>query len=156
MGLPDVVFVVTGLLATVSLSAMATTADAVVSEDQLVRLTDRLLHAGLPGTLTAAAAEKFGLEYQDYPEKYVEISKPDGTHRIIEVVPGPTGAQIFFSQRTGAEIITVRSDPSGEFIVGLQRPNDSDDVEELSGNQGRAFLETEKAYWVIWLTGKRE
>ena len=63
---------------------------------------------------------------------------------------------IFFSQRTGAEMITVRSDADGEFVTGLQRPLDSTDIQELSGNQGRAFLRTEMSYWLLWLAGKKE
>lgn len=156
MGLQHAVFAVTGLVAAVGISAIGYATDIGTSDDPMVRLADVLLHTGLPGTLTAEAAENFGLEYRDYPEKYVEIKRPDGTHRVIEVVTDKTVAHIFFSQQTGAEIITVRSGPSGEFVTGLQRENDSSDTEELSGNQGRAFMEMQKTYWLTWLTGAKE
>jgi hypothetical protein len=157
MGLRSAVFFgVVGLAASIGLSAVARSADEIAPDNQLVALTDTLGRAGSTGTLTAPAAEMFGLPYRDYSEKYVAITKPDGTLRMIEVVSDHADTHIFFSQRTGAEMITVRSDADGEFVTGLQRPLDSTDIQELSGNQGRAFLRTEMSYWLLWLAGKKE
>jgi hypothetical protein len=154
MGTRHSILALIGFITAVTLSGAARAADLVSSDDQMARLADTLSHVGASATLTASAAEKFGLGNQDYPEKFVEISKSDGTLRTIEVVSDGEGNHIFFSEKTRAELITVHSGSAGEFIMGFQRQNDSDDGQELSGNQGRTFLETEKAYWLIWLAAK--
>jgi hypothetical protein len=157
MGLRSAVFFgVVGLAVSIGLSVAARAAPEIAPDDQLGMLTDTLGRAGSAGTLSAPAAEMFGLPYRDYSEKYVTIAKPDGTLRMIEIVSDHADTHIFFSQRTGAEMITVRSDADGEFVTGLQRPIDSTDIHELSGNQGRAFLHTEMSYWLLWLAGKKE
>jgi hypothetical protein len=126
------------------------------SDDEVGILTNSVTQIGLLGTLTAPAAEKFGLEPRDYPEKYLEVGKSDGTLRSVELVSDNAGTYIFLSQRTAADTITVRSGASGQFVIGLHRPGESADVEELSGNQGRAFVKAELTYWLAWLTTRRK
>jgi hypothetical protein len=154
MGIRHSILAFIGFMTAVTFSGAARAADLPSSDDQMARLADTLSHVGASATLTASAAEKFGLGNQNYPEKFVEISKSDGTLRTIEVVSDGEKNHIFFSEKTRAELITVHSASDGEFIMGFQRSNDSDDGQELSGNQGRTFLETEKAYWLIWLAAK--
>ena len=157
MGLRSAIFLgVIGLAVSIGVSAVGRPFPQSMADNEIAALTDTLTRSGSAGTLTAPAAEMFGLPYRDYSEKYMAVTKPDGTLRMIEVVPDETGTHIFFSHRTTAEMITVRSGADGEFVTGLQRETDSTAIQELSGNQGRAFLQTETAYWLVWLADKSE
>ena len=124
--------------------------------DPLTRLTETLLRIGSSGTLNALAAERFGLANRDYPERYVAVTRPDGTQRVVEVVTTGPAPHIFFSQQTAADHITVHYGASGEFITGLERSAESGEVQELSGNEGRAFLQNQTAYWLVWLRDKEK
>src|SRR5438552_549597 len=121
MGLLRARFAFIAIIMVFVATASAKAADTPASGDSFSTLTDALMRKGSPGTLTALAAEMFGLPYRDYPEKYAVAGKTGGTVRVIEVVPGDTRGDIFFSEQTAAEIITARTTFDGTFITGLQR-----------------------------------
>ena len=145
-----------GALISVGFCSIGNAAAVPASGDEVETLISTVTQIGHLGTLTAPAAENFGLEPRDYPEKFLELGKPDGTLRSVELVSDNADTYIFLTQRTAADTITVRSGASGQFIVGLHRPSESTDVEELSGNQGRAFVQAELTYWSAWLATTRK
>lgn len=134
-------------------SASVAQADG-LDEEWFGTLKERLMQTGRPGTLTAPAAEQFGLDSRAYSERFIDIGEPDGSRRSIELVSDADEIHFFFSQRTGAQSITIRSDGEGRFMTGFERPLDSPEATALTGNEGRVFLQAQIGYWQSRLARK--
>jgi hypothetical protein len=156
MGYRRIALACMGAALLLGVSAPGSAAGVPTSDDEFETVMIAVTSAGFSGTLSAPAAEKFGLQSRDYPETYVETGKASDTRRSVELVSDAGGMHIFFSQSTRVETITARSGPEGEFILGLQRQNDTADVQELTGNQGRAFVDSQLGYWLKWAQRKAD